>query len=236
MSTQATNPQADHVGHRAGRGRPGGLGRGRLADSQGGTPGDRPPRRRTQAVDSPGLGAPADAAAPAAQQHVRTLGPGRAGHPYDERLLSNTRLSCMYTPGAGPVTFEVDGLRLGCAMGIEAHFPELFAEYRSQAGAAHWLHADHHPGAARLGTSRCPRRTCRCPGRSRKRPGCRRQGDRGGTGRSGQRIRRPAQCRHAGVRGIKPHQDCRYRRRRPAHPRGPARQAGPRLSRPRERV
>jgi hypothetical protein len=35
----------------------------------------------------------------------------------------------MYTPGAGPVTFEVDRLRLGCAMGIEAHFPELFAEY-----------------------------------------------------------------------------------------------------------
>ncbi len=48
---------------------------------------------------------------------------------YDERLLSNTKLSFMYSPGSGPVTFEVDGLRFGCAMGIEVHFPEVFAEY-----------------------------------------------------------------------------------------------------------
>ena len=48
---------------------------------------------------------------------------------YDERLLSSTKLSFMYTPGSGPVTFEVDGLRFGCAMGIEAHFPEVWAEY-----------------------------------------------------------------------------------------------------------
>lgn len=48
---------------------------------------------------------------------------------YDERLLSNTKLSFMYTPGSGPVTFEADGLRFGCAMGIEAHFPEVWAEY-----------------------------------------------------------------------------------------------------------
>jgi predicted amidohydrolase len=48
---------------------------------------------------------------------------------YDERLLSNTKLSFMYTPGSAPVIFEVDGLRFGCAMGIEVHFPEVFAEY-----------------------------------------------------------------------------------------------------------
>ena len=48
---------------------------------------------------------------------------------YDERLLSNTKLSFMYTPGSSPVTFEADGLRFGCAMGIEVHFPEVFAEY-----------------------------------------------------------------------------------------------------------
>ena len=48
---------------------------------------------------------------------------------YDERLLSNTKLSFMYTPGSGPVTFEACGLRFGCAMGIEVHFPEVFAEY-----------------------------------------------------------------------------------------------------------
>ena len=48
---------------------------------------------------------------------------------YDERLLSSTKLSFMYTPGSGPVTFEACGLRFGCAMGIEVHFPEVFAEY-----------------------------------------------------------------------------------------------------------
>jgi predicted amidohydrolase len=48
---------------------------------------------------------------------------------YDERLLSNTKISYMYTPGSGPVTFEVDGLRFGCSLGMEAHFPEIFSEY-----------------------------------------------------------------------------------------------------------
>ncbi|MCV3207583.1 carbon-nitrogen hydrolase family protein [Mesorhizobium sp. YC-39] len=49
---------------------------------------------------------------------------------YDERLLSNTKISFMYSPGKAPVTFEVDGLRFGCALGIEAHFPEIFMEYQ----------------------------------------------------------------------------------------------------------
>jgi predicted amidohydrolase len=48
---------------------------------------------------------------------------------YDERLLSNTKLSFMYIPGSDPITFEVDGLRFGCALGIEVHFPEVFTEY-----------------------------------------------------------------------------------------------------------
>lgn len=42
---------------------------------------------------------------------------------YDERLLSNTKISFMYAPGAIPVTFEVDGIRFGCALGMETHFP-----------------------------------------------------------------------------------------------------------------
>jgi predicted amidohydrolase len=48
---------------------------------------------------------------------------------YDERMLSNTKISFMYTPGSTPVTFEVDGVRFGCALGIESHFPEIFIEY-----------------------------------------------------------------------------------------------------------
>ncbi|MBD9623185.1 MULTISPECIES: carbon-nitrogen hydrolase family protein [Ensifer] len=48
---------------------------------------------------------------------------------YDERMLSNTKVSFMYTPGTIPLAFEVDGVRFGCALGIECHFPELFIEY-----------------------------------------------------------------------------------------------------------
>lgn len=48
---------------------------------------------------------------------------------YDERMLSNTKISYMYTPGRAPVTFEVNGMRFGCALGIEVHFPEVFSEY-----------------------------------------------------------------------------------------------------------
>ncbi|KGF67200.1 amidohydrolase [Hoeflea sp. BAL378] len=48
---------------------------------------------------------------------------------YDERMLSHTKISHMYTPGATPVTFVVDGVRFGCALGMEVHFPEIFIEY-----------------------------------------------------------------------------------------------------------
>lgn len=48
---------------------------------------------------------------------------------YDERLLSNTKISFMYSPGSVPVTFEIDGVRFGCALGMEAHYPEIFMEY-----------------------------------------------------------------------------------------------------------
>jgi predicted amidohydrolase len=48
---------------------------------------------------------------------------------YDERLLSNTKISYMYAPGSIPVTFEVDGVGFGCALGMETHFPEIFTEY-----------------------------------------------------------------------------------------------------------
>ena len=54
---------------------------------------------------------------------------GRPVTRYDERLLSNTKISHMYTPGAEPRTFEVDGVRFGCLLGMEVHFPEVFAEY-----------------------------------------------------------------------------------------------------------
>ncbi|WP_410624441.1 carbon-nitrogen hydrolase family protein [Amycolatopsis sp. cmx-8-4] len=48
---------------------------------------------------------------------------------YDKRFLSNTELRYLYSPGAEPLVFEVDGIRFGCALCIEVNFPELFAEY-----------------------------------------------------------------------------------------------------------
>jgi predicted amidohydrolase len=48
---------------------------------------------------------------------------------YDERMISNTKLLHLYAPGSEPVTFEVDGVRFGCALGMEVHFPEVFLEY-----------------------------------------------------------------------------------------------------------
>lgn len=48
---------------------------------------------------------------------------------YDERLLSKTKVSYLYSPGISPVTFDIDGVRFGCLIGMEIHYPELFAEY-----------------------------------------------------------------------------------------------------------
>lgn len=54
---------------------------------------------------------------------------GRVHTRYDERYLSHTKISFMYTPGTDPVTFVVDGVKVGCAMGLECNFPELFQDY-----------------------------------------------------------------------------------------------------------
>jgi predicted amidohydrolase len=48
---------------------------------------------------------------------------------YDERMLSKTKLTFMYTPGSIPVTFQVDGVRFGCSVGMECQFAEVFSEY-----------------------------------------------------------------------------------------------------------
>ncbi|MCC9308852.1 carbon-nitrogen hydrolase family protein [Kitasatospora sp. RB6PN24] len=48
---------------------------------------------------------------------------------YDKRYLSHSELSYLYTPGVDPLVFEIDGIRFGVALCIEANFPELFAEY-----------------------------------------------------------------------------------------------------------
>ncbi|WP_327372276.1 carbon-nitrogen hydrolase family protein [Streptomyces sp. NBC_01217] len=48
---------------------------------------------------------------------------------YDKRFLSHTEVSFLYSPGQQPLVVEVDGIRFGFALCIEANFPEVFAEY-----------------------------------------------------------------------------------------------------------
>ncbi|MEU9254453.1 carbon-nitrogen hydrolase family protein [Streptomyces sp. NPDC048270] len=56
---------------------------------------------------------------------------GRLVARYDKRFLSDTEVSYLYSPGQQPLVFEVDGIRFGFALCIEANFPEVFAEYES---------------------------------------------------------------------------------------------------------
>lgn len=48
---------------------------------------------------------------------------------YDERMLSTTKISWMYSAGSQPVTFEVDGYRFGVLLGLDVLFTELFTQY-----------------------------------------------------------------------------------------------------------
>jgi len=48
---------------------------------------------------------------------------------YDERMLSRTKSTLMYTAGRDPLAFTASGVRFGCALGMETHYPELFCAY-----------------------------------------------------------------------------------------------------------
>jgi predicted amidohydrolase len=48
---------------------------------------------------------------------------------YDKTYCSHSELSDWYSPGSGPVVFEIAGFRFGCLLCIEIQFPELFAAY-----------------------------------------------------------------------------------------------------------
>ncbi|MEV8376753.1 carbon-nitrogen hydrolase family protein [Kribbella sp. NPDC056861] len=54
---------------------------------------------------------------------------GKIVHRYDERRLSTTKVTWMYSEGDQPVTFDVDGWRFGLALGLDVLFPEIFTEY-----------------------------------------------------------------------------------------------------------
>ncbi|MFC8454598.1 hypothetical protein [Kitasatospora sp. NPDC057223] len=65
----------------------------------------------------------------APQQPLRRLRPGQPDCPVRQAVPANTELSYLYTPGTDPLTFDIDGIRFGAALCIEANFPALFAEY-----------------------------------------------------------------------------------------------------------
>ncbi|MDR2998777.1 MAG: carbon-nitrogen hydrolase family protein [Microbacterium sp.] len=48
---------------------------------------------------------------------------------YEERMLSHTKATLLYRAGTRPVIFDVAGVRFGCTLGMESHYPELFSEY-----------------------------------------------------------------------------------------------------------
>ena len=54
---------------------------------------------------------------------------GRLIGRYDERMLSRTKATFMYSAGTGPLVFTAHGLRFGCALGMETHYAELFSAY-----------------------------------------------------------------------------------------------------------
>lgn len=74
-------------------------------------------------------------------------GKGQVACRYDERMLSFTKQSYMYTPGSRPVTFSVDGVRFGCALGMESVYPEVFLEYE-RADVDCVLFSSHGPSSA----------------------------------------------------------------------------------------
>jgi predicted amidohydrolase len=57
---------------------------------------------------------------------------GQLAGRYDERMLSKTKSTFMYTAGRDPLVFTAAGIRFGCALGMETHYPELFAAYEEQ--------------------------------------------------------------------------------------------------------
>jgi predicted amidohydrolase len=57
---------------------------------------------------------------------------GRLAGRYDERMLSKTKSAFMYAAGREPLMFTASEVRFGCALGMETHYPELFAAYEEQ--------------------------------------------------------------------------------------------------------
>lgn len=56
-------------------------------------------------------------------------GDGRIRYRYDERMLSKTKATFMYAPGREPLVFTAHGITLGCALGMETHYGEIFTAY-----------------------------------------------------------------------------------------------------------
>ncbi|HTJ73406.1 MAG TPA: carbon-nitrogen hydrolase family protein [Verrucomicrobiae bacterium] len=60
---------------------------------------------------------------------------------YDKRILSFTERRDWYSAGEKPVTFSVNGIKIGLALCIEIQFPEIFDAYRRSGADAVLLSA-----------------------------------------------------------------------------------------------
>jgi predicted amidohydrolase len=103
-----------------------GVDRQVLADEVAGVA--RLARERATTVVVGGIAFDDGAARPANSLFVLP-GDGTPPARYDERMLSRTKSTLMYRPGSRPLVVEVGGVRFGCTMAMESHYPELFAEY-----------------------------------------------------------------------------------------------------------
>lgn len=57
---------------------------------------------------------------------------GIVRHRYDKRFCSHSEINDWFSSGKDAVSFEVNGIRFGCAICIEIQFPEVFLEYEKQ--------------------------------------------------------------------------------------------------------
>lgn len=51
---------------------------------------------------------------------------------YDKRFCSHSEITDWYSAGDRSVVFDINGLRVGCAICIEIQFPEVFMDYERQ--------------------------------------------------------------------------------------------------------
>ena len=74
---------------------------------------------------------------------------GRLIGRYDERMLSKTKSTLMYTAGRDPLAFTASGVRFGCALAMETHYPGAVRRLRGTRRRLRPLLYPRQPGSPR---------------------------------------------------------------------------------------